>query len=240
MPYTTKLLKKETVAEGTMAFRLEKPSGFEYKAGQSADLTLIDPPKTDAEGNTRAFSFSSAPHQDYLMMTTRMRPTAFKEVLKNLPEGSSLSFDGPFGSMTLHNDISKPAVFLAGGIGITPLYSMVKQAAHDRLPHRIFLFYSNRRPEDTAFLKELQDLQAADPNYQLIPTMTDISKSARKWQGETGYINKQMLNKYLGADLSKQIYYMAGPPQMVAALKKMLNEAGINDDYIRFEEFAGY
>jgi len=240
MPYTTKLLKKETVAEGTMAFRLEKPSGFEYKAGQSMDLTLIDPPKTDAEGNTRAFSFSSAPYQDYLMMTARMRPTAFKEILKNLPEGSTLSFDGPFGSMTLHNDVSKPAVFVAGGIGITPLYSMVKQAAHDRLPHKIFLFYSNRRPEDTAFFKELQELQATDPHYKLIPTMTDISKSARKWQGETGYINQQMLNKYLGADLSRQIYYMAGPPQMVAALKKMLNEAGVHDDYIRFEEFAGY
>ena len=133
MPYTTKLLKREIVAEGTMAFRLEKPSGFEYKAGQSMDLTLIDPPKTDAEGNTRAFSFSSAPFQDYLMMTARMRPTAFKDVLKNLPEGSALSFDGPFGSMTLHNYISKPAVLLAGGIGITPLFSMVKQAAHDRL-----------------------------------------------------------------------------------------------------------
>src|SRR5438445_13446110 len=108
MPFNTKLLKKESVAEGTMAFHFEKPIGFEYKSGQSMDLTLIDPPKTDAEGNTRAFSFSSAPYQDYLMITTRMRPTAFKNVLKDLPEGSGLSFDGPFGSMTLHNDLSKP------------------------------------------------------------------------------------------------------------------------------------
>jgi len=240
MAYTIKLLKKEMVAQGTMAFRFQKPVGFEYKAGQSMDLTLINPPKTDAEGNTRAFSYASAPSDDYLMVATRMRQTAFKDVLKELPEGAELSFEGPFGSMTLHNDIAKPAVLLAGGIGITPFHSMVKQAGHDHLPHKLFLFYSNRKPEDAVFLEELQKLQDANPNYKLIATMTDLANSTQKWSGETGYINKEMLNKYLGEDLSTPIYYLAGPPQMVAALKKMLNESGVNDDYIRFEEFSGY
>jgi len=223
-----------------MAFYFEKPAGFEYKSGQSMDLTLIEPPKTDAEGNTRAFSYASAPYEDYLMITTRMRQTAFKDVLKDLPAGHELQFDGPFGSMTLHNDTAKAAVLLAGGIGITPFHSMVKQAANQKLPHKLFLFYSNRRPEDAAFLKELQDLQQANPNYKLIATMTDMAKSAQPWTGETGYINGEMLKKYLGDAMGSAIYYLAGPPQMVAALKKVLNEAGVNDDYIKFEEFAGY
>src|SRR4051812_46335749 len=115
-----KLIKKEEIANGTMAFYFTKPEGFDYKGGQSIDLTMSNPPETDAEGNTRAFSLTSSPHEDFLSIATRMRDTAFKRVLKNAGETLRLSIEGPFGSMTLHNDASKPAIFLAGGIGITP------------------------------------------------------------------------------------------------------------------------
>lgn len=236
---TTHLIKKEEVATGTMAFYFEKPIGFEYKSGQSIDLFLIDPPETDAEGNKRAFSLITAPYEDHIGITTRLRDTAFKRVLKDLPEGSELNVDGPFGSMTLHNDTSKSAVILAGGIGITPFYSMAKNAAHNKLPHKIFLFYSNRRPEDTAFLNELTELAKHNPNFTLIATMTEMEKSTQEWNGETGYITKEMVAKYV-PDLTNSIGYAAGPPTMVAAMRKLLNESGVDDDNIRTEEFEGY
>lgn len=113
------------------------------------------------------------------------------------------------------------------------------QAAHDNLPHKIFLFYSNRRPEDAAFLDELMEIQEKNPNYTFIGTMTEIEKSDRKWDGETGYINKAMLEKHVG-DLTLPIYYVAGPASMVTAMRKTLNEAGVDDDNIRTEEFSGY
>src|SRR5215471_20968555 len=75
---TTVLRKREQVAEGTMAFHFDKPAGFEFRAGQSLDWSLINPPETDAEGNTRAFSIASAPFDPDLMIATRMRDTAFK------------------------------------------------------------------------------------------------------------------------------------------------------------------
>jgi hypothetical protein len=75
------LVSRELVAERTMSFRFEKPAGWSYRAGQSIDMTLIDPPETDAEGNLRAFSFSSAPREDAITITTRLRDTAFKRVL---------------------------------------------------------------------------------------------------------------------------------------------------------------
>ncbi|MEK7236600.1 MAG: FAD-dependent oxidoreductase [Nitrospirota bacterium] len=156
---TVKLIRREEVAEGTMAFRFEKPAHFVFTPGQFVDMTLVDPPETDAEGNERAFSIASAPHEDMLMVATRMRDTAFKRVLRSMPLGATVQMEGPFGNFVLHADPVRPAVFLAGGIGITPFRSMVLHAVAQKLPHRLFLFYSNRRPEDAPFLDELQALQ---------------------------------------------------------------------------------
>ncbi len=239
MPFQTKLVKKEQAAEGTESFYFEKPADFNYKAGQSIDLTIVNPPENDDEGKMRAYSLSSAPFETNLMITTRMRDTAFKRSLKVLPEGSDFTFEGPFGDLTLHNDTAKPAVFLAGGIGVTPFRSIITNATHEHLPHKIFLFYSNRRPEDAAFLAQLQQDAKDNPNLTFVPTMTQMSESKEKWDGEQGYINGEMIKKYV-PNLSGPIYYLAGPAAMVAAMRKVLNEAGVNDDYIRTEEFTGY
>ncbi len=237
--YVTKLVRKRDVAERTMAFDFEKPPGFVFKAGQFLETALIDPPETDAEGNGRAFSIASAPHEEFLTVATRVRDTAFKRVLSNLPAGAGFRIEGPFGNFVLPNNAARPAVLLAGGIGITPFRSMVVHAAHQRFPHRIFLFFSNRRPEDAAFLEELQDLERQNPNYRLIATMTKEEKSRLPWHGENGFIDQPMLSRHL-KDAAAPIYYIAGPGAMVAALHAMLNQTGVDDDDIRVEEFSGY
>jgi len=237
--YKTRLQRRERIADGTMAFHLEKPGGFTFKAGQFGDYTLINPVETDAEGNTRGFSLASAPFEDSLMFATRLRDTAFKRVIRKIEIGAEITLDAPYGSFTLHNNPRIPAVFVTGGIGVTPVRSIVLQAAHDNLPHKIFLFDSNRRPEDAPFLDELIEAQEKNPNYTFIGTMTEMQNSAQKWDGETGYITKAMLEKYVG-DLTLPIYYLAGPASMVKAMRKTLNEAGIDDDNIRTEEFSGY
>jgi ferredoxin-NADP reductase len=244
--YSLKLKRRSEVAERTLEFRFDKPAGMTFKAGQFMDLTLIDPPETDAEGNTRGFSINSAPDDPELTFTTRLRNTAFKRVLQTMPLGSEVKVEGPFGNLTLHNNASRPAVLLAGGIGITPFRSIVRRAAHEKLPHRILLFYSNRRPEDAPFLDELRDLARENPNFTFIPTMTQMRGSHLPWKGETGYITHELIVKHLqrngssGQELSGSIYYIAGPPAMVAGLRTMLNKAGIDEDDIRTEEFTGY
>src|ERR1043165_7257806 len=110
--YKTVLRRKEKIADGTMAFHFEKPGGFVFKAGQFGDFTLINPSETDAEGNIRGFSLASAPYEADLMFATRMRDTAFKRVLKRMEPRMELTLDAPYGSFTLHNDASRPAVFL--------------------------------------------------------------------------------------------------------------------------------
>lgn len=237
--YKVKLIAKQEVAEGTMAFTFEKPEGFTFKAGQWSDFSLLNPKETDVEGNTRGFSLANSPDAENLMVATRLRDTAFKRVLKDLPLGTELKLEGPGGSFTLHHNKAIPAVYLTGGIGITPIRSIVLLAAQEKLPQQIFLFYSNNRPEDAAFLDELKSLESENPNYKFIPTMTTMDKSKKEWHGELGFINKKMLEKYI-KDLLKPIYYISGPAVMVTAMRTMLNETGIDDDNIRTEEFSGY
>ncbi|HEY3241994.1 MAG TPA: FAD-dependent oxidoreductase, partial [Phycisphaerae bacterium] len=165
--------------------------------------------------------------------------SAFKRALKSLPIGSPLQLEGPFGSLTLHSNRARPAVFVAGGIGITPFMSILRQAAKDRLAQRLVLLYSNRRPEDAAFLAELRQLEQLNKNFRLVATMTQMSHSGRPWEGETRLIDEELVKK-VGADLSAPVYYLAAPPSMVEAVRQTLNRASIDDDDIRSEEFYGY
>lgn len=237
--YSIELVKRETVAEATMAFRFARPSGFQFTAGQCADLTLVHPAETDAEGDTRTFSIASPPFEDELLFATRMRNTAFKRTLGTAAVGTRLRIGEPMGSFVLHRNTAKPGVFLAGGIGITPFLSIIRQAVRDKSGHRLYLFHANRRPEDAAYLDILQAAAASDPNFRFIPTMTGMAKSHMAWTGETGRITREMLARYLPT-LRGPIYYVAGPPAMAAATRQMLAQAGVDEDDIRSEEFGGY
>jgi ferredoxin-NADP reductase len=236
--YLLKLQDRYEVAERTVAFEFEKPEAFVFKAGQSIDMTLINPPETDAEGNRRAFSIASAPDERRLLIATRMRDTAFKRVLAIMPIGTQVEIEGPFGDLVLHNDQSRAAVFLAGGIGITPFRSILLQVKREHLQYSLFCFYANRRPEDAPFLKELEALQ--EPHVRtIVPTMTQIMCLDPSWNGEIGRIDHSMLTRHLKFAVSA-IYYLAGPPGMVKGLQKMLKAVGVSDDDIRTEEFSGY
>jgi ferredoxin-NADP reductase len=105
-------------------------------------MTLLTPSETDAEGNTRGFSIASAPYETTIMVTTRLRDTAFKRVLKNVPLETEVKLEGPFGDLKLHTDVKRTAVFLAGGIGITPFHSILLDAARRKLP---IVFFSSTR-----------------------------------------------------------------------------------------------
>lgn len=235
--YTVKLKGKEEIAKETMAFRFEKPNDFKFKAGQFSRFTLIDPPENDDEGNSRTFTLTSAPFEKDLIVATRMRSTAFKRSLKKIPIGIELKLEGPTGSFVLHSKVDIPAVFLTGGIGITPVRSILQQATHDKLAHEIFLFYSNHTPQDAAFMNEFKELAQKNSHFHFIPVMSKAEKGT--WNGESGHIDLKMLSRYL-SDIKKPIYYISGPNDMVSAMEEMLHKAGISDDNVRSEVFGGY
>jgi ferredoxin-NADP reductase len=128
-------------------------------------------------------------------------------------------------------------VFLAGGIGIAPIRSILQKATQERLPHKLYLFYSNREADDAAFIEEFESLTAQNPNFTFIPTVTGHRTIA--WPYEKGHINREMLTRYL-LGLNGPIYYIAGPSGMVTAMTGLLNASGVSDDDMKTEEFGDY
>lgn len=237
--YDSRLLGHEEIAAGTRAFQLAKPSGFVFEPGQAVTLVLVEPPPEE-NSRQRIFSMVSAPFEPALCVATRMREGSFfKRALSSLPAGAPIRLRGPRGSMALPEDPLRSAVFIAGGIGITPFMSMLRQAAHDGSGRQFRLVYSNRRPEDAAFLDELMDLERRLPGFLLHATMTNMAGSRRIWRGDTRGLGADVI---AGASqgLVAPVYFVVGPPGFVAATNEGLGVLGVPAGDVRTEPFYGY
>lgn len=228
--YDVKLKDRRWVAHQTAAVRIERPSGYDYEAGQFARVKI--------DGKSHVFTLASAPHEEDLMFVTRMRDSAFKNALGALEPGSAVDIGASEGDFTLHAG-DRTIVFVAGGIGVTPVRSMVLDAVQKNRPERLYFFYMNHRREDAAFLDELHRAEKASPKFTMIPTMTQPESSEKPWDGETGHVDARMIQKYV-PNLNEPRYYVCGPPEMVDATESMLERAGVPAERIQVEHFSGY
>lgn len=229
----------EAAAQGTVALRVAKPPGFTFRAGQAVYVALPRAKGSDGKGTVRTLSIASAPHEEALLLSTRISESSFKQDLQQLSNGAEIQIEGPYGDLVLHEDATRPAVFIAGGIGITPFRSMILDAIERGLAHRLVLFYSNRTPESAAFLTELTTRAAAHPNFVIVPMMTDSGPANAAWRGERGALTRERLVQYAG-DIAAPVYYIAGPPAMVSAMESLLLGASVQRADIRAEMFTGY
>jgi ferredoxin-NADP reductase len=237
--YPSRLLSRTWVAKDTVAFQFQRPRNLLFRPGQFIDLALRRLTGNGSQRLVHTFSIASSCFASDILVVTRMRDSDFKRALSVLPLGTEVSIRGPMGSFVLHNDVSRPAVFVAGGIGIAPFLSMLSSAAIDKVHPPVFLFYSNRYVEDAAFMDTLWDLEMSNRNFHFVPTFTRIEPGHRGWRGATGPISEQLLCQHIG-DLQHPIYYVAGPPGMVAAAHQTLAAFGVPEEDIRTEHFAGY
>jgi ferredoxin-NADP reductase len=231
------LSERRHVAEETMALWFEPEKPLRFTAGQFGDFTLINPPFTDGKGSTRTFSLASAPDSDRIMIATRVRESAFKRSLETLPIGAPVQFMGPMGVFTLHKDSARPAVFLTGGIGITPVRSIVAHATSHPIAQHLFVFYSNRTRASMAFYEDFRGWSHENTYLSFLPTLTQ--ERPEDWKHEVGQISQRMLSGYI-SDVHAPVYYVVGPPTMVAAMKSLLEEMDIDKSQIRSEDFTGY
>ena len=231
--FATRLIRQESASRGTGTFYFEKPLGFEFTAGQFVEVTLAISGVPDND-RVHCFSISSAPFEDHIAITTRLRDSPFKRALRRLTPGGAVDVDGPYGRFVVSQNTARPVAFLVGGVGITPAFSIIKQAARNSELTAIYLFYSNRNQEETPFLGQLTRLQTDHPEFHLIVTMTD----ELSWNGEKERIGPEMIRRYV--DPLNTSFYTSGPPAMVTAMRDMLAANGVRPDRVLFEEFSGY
>lgn len=237
--YPSRLVSRTEVAEKTVAFRFQRPRNLLFHPGQFIDLGLPGLPGNGSHGLTHTFSIASSCFASDILVATRMRDSSFKRALSDLPPGTEVSIRGPMGSFVLHSDVSRAAVFLAEGIGITPFLSFLSSVPIVKHHPPVFLFYANRYIEDAAFMETLCNLEMLTDNFHFVPTFTRIATGQGGWKGSTGPINAQILSKYI-SNPRVPIYYIAGPPDMVAGTHQALVELNVREGNIRTEHFAGY
>jgi ferredoxin-NADP reductase len=233
-----RIKEKTEVAKGTLMVVFDLLGGqVDFQPGQYFWVTLVDPPHDDDKGPRRHITVVTSPNErGVLGLCTRLRDTAFKRSLAELPLGAEVDVEQPKGSFLLPEDTNRDYVFVAGGIGITVFRCMLRYVAEEGLPHRVTLVYSNRDRESTAFLDELGELERANPNLRVVLTMTDDPG----WDGETRRIDADVLRDHLEGDLGAFTYLLAGPPGMVEAMVETLSEAGVPEEQVLPERFSGY
>jgi glycine betaine catabolism B len=178
----------------------EDKTSLNYTAGQFAFFD-IGGVYNDPKGPIRHFTISSSPTEKFIMFSTRIRDSPYKKRLSTLEEGAKVKVRGPEGEFVLHQEYSKAAVFLSGGIGVTPFRSMIKYATDKQLPLKITMFDSNRNRDSILFKNEFDDWANKNKNLKIIYTVSDDeqeqpSSTANDWKGEHGRIDKAMILKY--------------------------------------------
>ena len=229
--------EKREVAKGTLFVTFDLGSeDVDFEPGQYFWVELLDPPYDDEKGPRRHITVVTSPtEKGVLGLATRIRDTAFKRSLAEMPEGAPVDVEQPKGSFVLPEDTSKQYAFIAGGIGITPFRSMLRYVADKGLDYDITLVYSNRDVESTAFLDELKELESVVPRCRLVLTMTDDPN----WDGDTRMLDADVLRDILG-DLESFHFMIAGPPPMAKSVEASLLEAGLPEEQVQSDSFSGY
>jgi ferredoxin-NADP reductase len=230
--------EKQDVAKGTLLVTFDLlGEEVDFRPGKYFHVTLPNLGYDDEKGLRRHITVVTSPKErGVLGFATRMRDSAFKRTLRELPVGSEVEVEPPKGKFGLPEDPSRPLVFIAGGIGITVFRSMLSYIREERRPYRVTLIYSNRERESTAFLDELRELEQALPDFRLVLTMTQDPG----WEGQSRKVDGEFVNDYLGDDLNRYTFLVAGPPAMAEGVQGALLEAGVRDENVITERYSGY
>lgn len=236
----TKLIKVHPETPTVTSFIFEKPPGFTFQAGQFLNLELPIP-DCDARCNKRNISIASSPAEPFLRIAMCHGVSKFKQTLERMPLGTIVQFKGPLGHFVLNENASIPGVFLSGGIGITPLYSMIKYATDKTLPKELTLIYSNANTDDIPFKSHLDEIDEKNTHLVIHHTVTGEvpTHELASWTGRRGRIDEAMIR-----DIVKNIdaveFYVCGPAAMVLAMKEILKLMNIPPEHIKSEMFTGY
>ena len=213
------------------SIRFRRPKGFDYLPGQWAFVTI----GREREQKTTPISFSSSPTEDFLEFTKRLTGHDFSNDFARMEVGNAATIRGPYGKLILKEN-HKKICMLSGGIGITPLRSMIRYSSDKELKTSIILLYSNRFDDAIAFMDDFDEMQVRNPNFRVMITITGPSQA---WKGLTGRINQEMIKKKV-PDYTERVFYSCGPKPMVDAMLDTLSKIGLPEAQIKYEYFSVY
>jgi glycine betaine catabolism B len=210
---------------------VHKAERFQLSSWAWAFITI----STENMQKTEPLSFSSSPPKDFLVVTKRLTGHEFSNAVDVLNVGDEVTIRGPYGKLILQENQEKICM-LSGGIGITPLRSMIRYSTDKELKTSIILLYSNRFEDDSAFKNDFDEMQKSNLNFKVIIT---IKRPRQAWKGITGRINIEMIKKTV-PDYSERVFYTCGPRPMVDATVAVLTKMGLPETRIKYEYFSGY
>ena len=244
--YTVQLLSRTTIAQDTVAFEIERPEGFEFEAGQFVSIQLLDfvAPEDGSDDGERMLSIASAPHDQRLVVAVRMRDSAFKRHLARGAlgkDGLTVGLSPAMGDFVLPAGDLSPVVMVAGGIGITPFYGMLRHLQHlaaqgEAVPP-VTLLYGNRNLALAAWREELDEMVRALPTLRVVHVVSEETVSDPGVR--SGLIDEALIRDEV-PDWARSRFFIVGPTAMVAAMQDCLDACGVPPEQVVIEFFAGY
>jgi ferredoxin-NADP reductase len=220
-----KLKTRKEIVKGIMLFEFDTLGQIvNFEPGQFFTLTLISPPFTDARGNSRIFGFVNSPTNKDIQIITKSGSSAFKKSLMQMPIETEAQIDKINGMIDLPKNPNEQLVFLANGIGIAPIMSILRFTFEKQLRYQIILIYVNENKEQTPFFDELTNYSKVNTLFKLILTES---------------INNELIQNNLPM-LKPSLYFVKGEQQFVVDSIKILQEIGIETNKISMEIFTGY
>jgi ferredoxin-NADP reductase len=211
-------------------FRLSRPQSFDFTAGQFVPVRVA----VDGKPHVRCYSISSSPDaRGYFEISVRRQGLVSTTLHATLRTGSRLLVGRPAGQFVYPSGDDRPLALLAGGIGITPLLSMLRHAISSEPVRPIVLLYSARNPQAAAFYSELQVIAQRHPQVRIAVTMSEPS-TPQPWR--RGHIDAELVRQYV-AHPSHTIFCICGPVPMMTAMEQLLTAEGVPTSQIRTENF---
>ncbi len=217
--------------EGVASFRFSKPEGYAFSPGQFFSLSF----ETRDGVETKHFSHADAPGDPYVELTTRLSGSAFKDGLLSLEPATPVWIAGPKGHLGVPEG-AKSVGFLAGGVGITPAHSIIRDAALRGSGLEIALMYGNRDESCIPYGDEFRGYVASLPGFVYVET---LDHPTADWDGESGFISADLVGRHLGNSGDRH-WIVAGPPLMVDAMRRVVGDLNLPDGAVSYEVFAGY
>lgn len=234
--YTVSLKESHEVADGTRLFVFNKPEGYTFQAGQYVAMILPKLVEPDSKGAARSLSIASAPEETDICFAMRNGVSGFKKTCWQMRPGDTVDITSAVGCFTVPDEETRPIIFLVGGIGITPVRAILKQAEREKSEKQYMLFYANRFLKDVTFDQEMRSLKLK--NFRYVSVLSQSEEPCAAENDERGYLNETILRKYI-QDIAGALYYLVGSPQFIGGMEKIITDLGVAPEQCKKDPFTG-